>query len=299
MADTFTSNVKIPRAVCAAVADILNGSHAALEILFRACGAPEGPAPALSHGTKWKTWLFQIGNDPSVDSLTFLGNLLEEFMDLSPTENVDDIERWKKQKSHLVSILEEHGFRYYRGGRILPVGTQTSTVLGSTMVVKENEVLVDKPSSVEEVLCTLIRGLPRAMHPLTHRRKDIPVLAFSSEYDVQDLLHALLRPWIADIRPEEFTPSYAGSSTRMDFLLPVHGIVIEMKFVRNQSHGRKIGAELIIDIEHYRRHPNCKTLWCVIYDPNSFIQNQEGLKKDLEGIRSSSDGKVGVSVFIF
>ena len=51
------------------------------------------------------------------------------------------------------------------------------------------------------------------MHPLTHRRKNVQPLSFGNEYDVQDLLHALLRPWINDIRPEEFTPSYAGSST--------------------------------------------------------------------------------------
>jgi len=28
---------------------------------------------------------------------------------------------------------------------------------------------------------------------------------------VQDLLYAILRPWVADITPEEFTPNYSGS----------------------------------------------------------------------------------------
>lgn len=64
------------------------------------------------------------------------------------------------------------------------------------------------------------------MHPLTHRRKGFQPLSFGNEYDVQDLLHAMLRPWINDIRPEEFTPSYAGLSTRMDFLFPAHALVI-------------------------------------------------------------------------
>jgi REase_DpnII-MboI len=29
------------------------------------------------------------------------------------------------------------------------------------------------------------------------------------EYDVQDLLHAILRAFFDDVRPEEFVPSYA------------------------------------------------------------------------------------------
>src|SRR5207237_9230184 len=100
------------------------------------------------------------------------------------------------------------------------------------------------------LLLVLLKNLRRAMQPLTHRRKGAVTLSFSTEYDVQDLLHALLRPWVADVRPEEFTPSYAGSSTRMDFLLPAHRRVLELKFVRDRNHAKKIGDELIIDIDH-------------------------------------------------
>ena len=40
------------------------------------------------------------------------------------------------------------------------------------------------------------------------------------EYDVQDLFHALLTIYFEDIRKEEWSPSYAGGASRMDFLLP-------------------------------------------------------------------------------
>ncbi len=144
----------------------------------------------------------------------------------------------------------------------------------------------------------LLRGLRRAMHPITHRRKGAQQLEFSNEYDVQDLLHAMLRPWISDIRPEEFTPSYAGSSTRMDFLLPTHSLVIELKFVRDRSHAKRIGDELIIDIEHYRKHPKCNGLWCVVYDPQHLLTNAEGLRTDLEGIRTMKHGELLVKVLV-
>ena len=154
------------------------------------------------------------------------------------------------------------------------------------------------PTNIEEVLQVLVRGLRRAMHPLTHRRKGTQALVFSNEYDVQDLLHALLRPWVADIRPEEFTPSYAGSSTRMDFLLPAHKLVVELKFVRDRAHAKKIGDELIVDIEHYRKHPDCQALWCVVYDPNHYLTNAEGLCSDLSGRRRSQDVELETKVFV-
>jgi hypothetical protein len=136
------------------------------------------------------------------------------------------------------------------------------------------------------------------MHPLTHRRKGIPCLSFDSEYDIQDLLHSQLRPWVADIRPEEFTPSYAGSATRMDFLLPQYALVLETKRVRDKGHARKIGDELIVDIEHYRKHQKCDRLWCVIYDPMHLLPNPSGLTADLEGKRATPDGSVHVRIFI-
>jgi REase_DpnII-MboI len=136
------------------------------------------------------------------------------------------------------------------------------------------------------------------MHPLTHRRKGAQALSFSTEYDVQDLLHALLRPWVADIRPEEFTPSYAGSSTRMDFLLPAYTIVLELKCVRDRNHAKKIGDELIVDINHYQQHPDCNRLWCVVFDQDHLLTNAAGLKNDLEGEHSTKDGSVHVEVAV-
>jgi hypothetical protein len=52
------------------------------------------------------------------------------------------------------------------------------------------------------------------------------------EYDVQDIFHALLRLFVDDIREEEWTPSYAGGASRMDFLLPELETVVEIKKTR-------------------------------------------------------------------
>jgi hypothetical protein len=294
-----TKNIRLPRAVCAAVGDVLRlrGSHDNLNALFINSGAP-GEPPQLSHPTKWKEWLFLCGTNPECDTLAVLGNVLEEFMDIEPS-NPDLAMTWPEERERVVRALEENGFRYYRGGRVLPIGAPAEPAYlispSSPATVSSG---LRRPANVDELLLVLLKNLRRAMHPLTHRRKGSVPLSFYTEYDVQDLLHALLRPWVANIKPEEFTPSYAGSSTRMDFLLPEHLTVIEVKFVRDAEHAKKIGNELIVDIEHYRKHPDCETLWCVVYDPENLIRNPEGLKMDLEGARTSKEGTVEVKALI-
>ena len=67
---------------------------------------------------------------------------------------------------------------------------------------------------------------------LLHRRENRATLVINDEYDVQGLLHALLRLYFDDIRPEERTPSYAGGSSRMEFPLKGHDIVVEAKMTR-------------------------------------------------------------------
>jgi hypothetical protein len=222
---------------------------------------------------------------------------LEEFMDIAPKEGPEGFaEEWETSRARVVQVLEENGFRYYRGGRVLPTGQTLAEAQALPVISGHRD--PRRPAEIDEVLEILLKGLRRAMDPLTHRRKGAQALSFCTEYDVQDLLHALLRPWVADIRPEEFTPSYAGSSTWMDFLLPRHKVVLELKFVRDRSNGKKIGDELIVDIDHYQRHPDCNHLWCVIFDPDHMLPNAEGLRTDLEGQRSTKNGKIHIRVLV-
>lgn len=150
------------------------------------------------------------------------------------------------------------------------------------------------PSDIDDLLEIIILGLARSMYPLKNRRHGKSRIEFTDEYDIQDLFNSLLRPWVKDIRPEEYTPSYAGSSTRMDFLLYDHKIVCELKFVRDARHARKVGDELTIDIAHYRKHPDCKKLVAVIYDSKGLIANPDGLKTDIQ----SDSNELEVTVFI-
>ena len=76
-------------------------------------------------------------------------------------------------------------------------------------------------------------------------------------------------------------PSYAGKSSRMDFLLKDYHIVVEIKKTRKGLGAKEVGRQLIEDIERYRSHPNTETLICFVYDPESFVRNPRGLENDL------------------
>jgi len=118
---------------------------------------------------------------------------------------------------------------------------------------------------------------------LKHRYTKRKTLSIRDEYDVQYLLHALLKIVSDDVRPEEYTPSYAGAASRMDFLIKHDKLVIETKMASSKLTDKVIGEQLIIDINRYKSHPDCKTLLCLVYDPESNIKNPAALEKDLTG----------------
>jgi len=135
-----------------------------------------------------------------------------------------------------------------------------------------------------EKLCSRFHLVARQ---LRDRHDDRDTLDVNDEYDVQDLFHGLLRIFFDDIRKEESTPSYAGKSSRMDFLLKDHKMVIEIKMTRKGLGAKEVGTQLIDDIARYKSHPECNMLICYVYDPEERIANPTGIENDLS---SEQDG---------
>lgn len=116
---------------------------------------------------------------------------------------------------------------------------------------------------------------------LSRRRSGRPAHQVADEYDLQDLIHALLRLHFDDVRAEEYAPSLAGGGSRVDFLLPTHAIVLELKMTRQGLRAKDVGEQLIVDIARYKAHPKCRVLVCFVYDPEGFVANPKGLMADL------------------
>ena len=158
--------------------------------------------------------------------------------------------------------------------------------LAQAMEIKSTDAI-----SAVELLCNRFHLICRQ---LRSRHGDRETINVSDEYDVQDLLHALLHLHFNDIRPEEWTPSYAGACSRVDFLLKQEKAVIEVKKTRKGLSAKQIGEQLIIDIQRYQKHPDCKCLVCFVYDPDGLIANPRGLENDLN--REAADFKVIVKI---
>lgn len=152
--------------------------------------------------------------------------------------------------------------------------------------------LTQNESAPQKINNLIFTRFHRIATKLTKRHDKRSTLTITDEYDVQDLLHSLLSLYFDDIRSEEWTPSYAGSSSRMDFLLKDSKIVIEVKKTRETLTDKKIGDELIIDIAHYQSHPDCALLICFVYDPERLLSNPKGLESDIVDVNKTKDFSV-------
>jgi hypothetical protein len=136
------------------------------------------------------------------------------------------------------------------------------------------------PAHTLKLVETLCRRFPLLALQLTHRHSDRKTLLVKDEYDVQDLLHAILVLHFDDVRHEEWTPSYAGVSKRMDLMLKGEKVVIEVKKTRKGLDQKRVLDELAIDKMHYRAHPDCRALVCFVYDPEHRCHNAVALEQD-------------------
>lgn len=123
---------------------------------------------------------------------------------------------------------------------------------------------------------------------LRMRHQGRPRFEVKDEYDVQDLLDALLQTEFDDVRREERSPSHAGSAPAIDFLLKAEQLAIEVKMARDSMTAKTLGDELLADIGRYAEHPDCRSLVCFVYDPESRLKNPSGVERDLES--HSRDG---------
>ncbi|HDZ54587.1 hypothetical protein LCGC14_0101950 [marine sediment metagenome] len=119
---------------------------------------------------------------------------------------------------------------------------------------------------------------------LKDRYKNRETLNMGDEYDVQDLLHALLTMFFDDVENEVWNPSDGASPSRGDFLLLDNGTIIEVKTTLKRKGGDKsirknIEKELNDDLVKYSRRPDCKRIYFFIYDPEKKIKKHSTLER--------------------
>jgi len=151
--------------------------------------------------------------------------------------------------------------------------------LQNVVDLSEDDIQGNKSSI--QIIMNVLEHFHRFARQLRIRHQARTTITIEDEYDVQDIVHAILKLFFNDVRAEECTPSYAGGASRIDFLIKSENIGIEIKKTRPNLRDKELGGQLIIDKERYKSHHNCKTLICFVYDPEELIINPDGLASDL------------------
>lgn len=114
----------IPSSVIGVVSSVIASyyySHSKLNILFMSAGAP-GEAPEGNCETKCTNWLKRCNDDPSVDSLKVLGDLLQEFMDKEQEPFGQESSILTEGQNRIKSVLGKNQLEYHINGHIRLAG---------------------------------------------------------------------------------------------------------------------------------------------------------------------------------
>jgi hypothetical protein len=127
-----------------------------------------------------------------------------------------------------------------------------------------------RPPEVLAALDRLLRRLPRAVRQLRVRHGGRPAFRVEDEYDLADLLRALLPLSFDDVRPEGRTPSYAAG-TRTDFVLAAEQTVVTAKRVSTAADEPGLAAQVAEDAGYYERRGGVQRLVVLIHDPERHL----------------------------
>ena len=169
---------------------------------------------------------------------------------------------------------------------------QLSEPIQKKLEARTDEQVLTNLEVAQKKVETIFKRFHIASKPVAKRHDKRMPLKMNDEYDVQDLLETLLKVQFDDVRREDHTRIFAGSSNRIDFVLAQEQIGIEVKRTREGLTDSELGKQLINDIEHYKEHPRCKVLYFFVYDPEEYVKNPRPIENDLSKKRENMDVKV-------
>lgn len=137
------------------------------------------------------------------------------------------------------------------------------------------------------VVQAILTGFYSATRHLEYRgRKDKKNKAFEieDEYDVQDLLYAMLRPVVPDLEREDPTRKVAGKGGFLDFRSDELELILEVKYCDSANRAKALVDECNARIKRYGKREDLSTLAFFIYDPEGYaLREHPNFVRDMEG----------------
>lgn len=124
----------------------------------------------------------------------------------------------------------------------------------------------------------LCKRLPNAARILGNRRKGKVPFEVKDEYDVQDLLHALLRAYLKySVHEEPLGKVAGGHAGRADVAIDDLGAVVELKYVHGPDDQKRLVDEYSNDMLLYTKWPKLKHFIYLVYNSQD-LRDPEALE---------------------
>lgn len=147
-------------------------------------------------------------------------------------------------------------------------------------------------SSWDHIGQTLGEVVDRALGTPTHFALQATTISrksmvLASEFDFQNLIHLVIRPWLPNLERENVVITYADRKKSADFGLERNAIVIEAKHIKNADDERAVIKDLAGLKDFYLRHPNVRLLlFWILVNPGISI-NEDLLTADYSDLSHS------------
>ena len=211
----------------------------------------------------------------------------------------NDFLRWSRKALHHlekyhpnISDTKEDGDKLKKDHQECHIETYKLIISVLESLDDESYVEVDNNDCLLDTVLNRFGLFARQLNRRHDNRKGIDI---QNEYDVQDLLHALLVAYFDDVRAEDPVQQCAGGSSRVDFFIADISTVIEVKMTRKGLEDKEIGDQILVDIGRYAKRTDIRRMVFFIYDPNHLLKNPNGLKDDIQG-KSNEDYIINVVI---
>ncbi len=187
--------------------------------------------------------------------------------------------------------IEQNKGRNVLNQREIPFWTGIGIDHTSELLGDESAAAVAPEADVGLVLRVCER-LPRAASILTNRsRKEKQPYTIEDEYDVQDLLHAVIRAYVKySVQEDPIGKVAAARSSRADISIEDLGVLVEVKYVRGPEDQKRIVNEHSQDLVLYAKWVPLRRLILLVYN--------SGVLRDREALEQLAGGhKVGGRTF--
>lgn len=165
------------------------------------------------------------------------------------------------------------------------IARQVSDLRESVSAYRDFEEKHTSPTHTSSV-ATVVQILERFNHAVNRlsrrKRNKERLFTIHDEYDLQDLLYAMMKPLIPDLK-DEVPIEGVASDGRLDLASQDLKLIVELKRTRSAEHGKTVLAECRDRLVKYAAWPFLEKMVFFIFDPDNHIDDPDIVEAQLRG----------------